>query len=150
MGSLRQTQFSSSQFCHGPSFVVLIALMSQSTQSIHLCFSLPLFLLPGGTTSRVFRPTYSWSRLFTCPNHLGLAFLHISVIFSTFSLSLELSFLTWCVAKRPFTLFIDRIYWSTNFIHNVLSLYDSQFYQPLNLYCILNFLNTLEQSFFGV
>ena len=48
VGSLWQTQFSFSLFC----------------QSIHLCFGLPLFLLPGGTISRVFLPTYSWSCLF--------------------------------------------------------------------------------------
>ena len=45
-------------------FVVPMALMSRLTQSIHLCFGLPLLLLPGGTISRVFLPTYSWSRLF--------------------------------------------------------------------------------------
>ena len=39
----------------------------------------PSLLLPGGTISRVFLPTYSWSRLFTWPNHLSLAFLHLSV-----------------------------------------------------------------------
>ena len=33
------------------SFVVLMALMSRLTQSIHLCFGLPRFLLPGGTIS---------------------------------------------------------------------------------------------------
>ena len=46
------------------SFVVPMALVSRLTQSIHLCFGLPLFLLPGGTISRVFLPTYSWSRLY--------------------------------------------------------------------------------------
>ena len=48
------------------SFVVPMAHMSRLTQSIHLCFVLPLFvlfLLPAGTISRVFLPTYSWSRL---------------------------------------------------------------------------------------
>ena len=55
------------------SFVVPMALMSRLTQSIHLCFRLPLFLLPGDTISRVFLPTHSWSRLFTWPNHLSLA-----------------------------------------------------------------------------
>ena len=51
MGSLRQTQFSSSQFCHGLHlyFVVPITLMSRLTLSIHLCFVLPRFPLPGGT-----------------------------------------------------------------------------------------------------
>ena len=38
-------------------FVVLIALMFRLTQSIHLCFGLPRFLLPGGTISRVCLPT---------------------------------------------------------------------------------------------
>ena len=44
------------------------------------------------------------SRLFTCTNHFILAFLHLSVIFSTISLSLMLSFLTWylSVAACPF------------------------------------------------
>ena len=72
--------------------------MSRLTQSIHLCFSLPRFLLPGGTISSVFLPTYSLSRLFTWPNHLSRAFLHLSAILSTFSLSLMLSFLTWSLS----------------------------------------------------
>ena len=59
------------------------------------------FILPGGTISRVFLPTYSWSSLFTCPNHLSFAFMYISVIFSTSSLSLMLSFLTWSVIVWP-------------------------------------------------
>ena len=42
--SLRHTQFSSSQFCHGPSsFVVPISLMSRLTQSTHLRSGLPFF-----------------------------------------------------------------------------------------------------------
>ena len=48
-----------------------MALMSRLTQSIHLRFGLPLFLLPGGTISRVFLLTCSWPRLFTWPNHLS-------------------------------------------------------------------------------
>ena len=52
MGLLRHTQFSSTQFCSWTSsFVVLMALVCRLTQSIHLCFGLPLFLLPGGTIS---------------------------------------------------------------------------------------------------
>ena len=82
-------------------FVVPMALMSRSTQSIHLCFGLPLFLLPGGTISRVFLPTYSRSRLPTWPNHLSLAFLHLSVMFSTFSFFLMSSFLTWSLSVWP-------------------------------------------------
>ena len=31
--------------------------VSRLTQSIHLCFGLPRFLLPGGTISRVFLPS---------------------------------------------------------------------------------------------
>ena len=70
------------------SFVVPIALMSRLTQSIHLCFGLPLLLhLPGGTISSVCLPTYSWCCVFTCANHL-VAFLPLSVLFSTFSLYL--------------------------------------------------------------
>ena len=83
------------------SFIVPMALMSQLTQSIHLCFGLPRFLLPGGIISRVFLPTYSWSRLLTYPNHLNFAFLHLSVIFSTLSLSLMSSFLTWSLSVWP-------------------------------------------------
>ncbi len=83
------------------SFVVPMALVSRLTQSIHLCFGLPLFLLPGCTISRVFLPTYSWSRLFAWPNHLNFAFLHISVMFSTFSFSLMTSFLTWSLSVWP-------------------------------------------------
>ena len=62
-----------------------MALMSQLTQSIYLCFGLPLLLLPGGTISVVYQPTISWSRLFPCPTHLSLFFLHLSVIFCSFS-----------------------------------------------------------------
>ena len=75
------------------SFVVPMALMSRLTQYIHLCFGLPLFLFPGGTICRVFLPTYCWSRLFTC-----IAFMHLSVMFSTFSLSMMSSFLTWSLS----------------------------------------------------
>ena len=39
------------------SFVVLMALVCRLTLSIHLCFVLPRFLLPGGTISRVCLPT---------------------------------------------------------------------------------------------
>ena len=63
----------------------MMVLMSRLTQSIHLYFGLPRFLLTGGTISRVFLPAYSWSRLLTCPPHLNLAFLHLSVTFSTLS-----------------------------------------------------------------
>ena len=69
--------------------------------AIHLCFGLPSFLLPGGTISRVFLPPYSWSRLFAWPNHLSRAFLHLSAILSTFSLSLMFSFLTWSLSVAP-------------------------------------------------
>ena len=75
--------------------------MSRLTQSIHLCFDLHRFLLPGGTVYRVFLPTYYWSRLLTWPNHLSLAFLHPSVMISTSSLSLMLSFLTWSLSVWP-------------------------------------------------
>ena len=78
-----------------------MALMSWLTQFIHLCFGLPRFLLPGCTISIVFLPTYSWSRLFTWPNHISRAFLHLSPILSTFSLSLMLSFLTWSLSVWP-------------------------------------------------
>ena len=44
---------------------------------------------------------YSWSRLFTWSNHLSLGFLHLSVMFSTFSLSLMSSFLTWSLSVWP-------------------------------------------------
>ena len=54
-----------------------------------------------GTISRVFLPTYSWSRLFTWPKHPSLAFLHLSVILSTFSLALVLSFLMWSLSVWP-------------------------------------------------
>ena len=55
VGSLQQTQFSSSQFCQSwtSSFLVPITFMFSLTST---CFGLPLFLLPGGTISRVFLP----------------------------------------------------------------------------------------------
>ena len=92
-----------SRFSRGPvSFSgVPIAIVSQLTQPKHLCFGRPLFLLPGGTISRVFLPTYSWSRPSTCPNHLSFAFLYLCVISSTSSLSLMLSFLTWSLIVWP-------------------------------------------------
>ena len=73
--------------------IVPIALRFRLTHSIHLCFGLPLprRLLPCGTISVDDRPTISWSRLCTCPNHLSLVFLHLSVMFSSFSISLMLS-----------------------------------------------------------
>ena len=43
----------------------------------------------------------TWSRLFTWPNHLNRAFLHLSAILSTFSLSLMFSFLTWSLSMWP-------------------------------------------------
>ena len=58
---------------------------------IHLCFGLPRLLLCGTISS-----VLSWSRIFTCPNHNSPVFLHLSVMFSTFSLSHQMSsFLTW-------------------------------------------------------
>ena len=71
-----------------------IDLITRLTHATHLCFVISLLILPGGTISSVCLLALSLSRLFACPNHLGLAFLHLSVIFSTFSLSLMLSFLT--------------------------------------------------------
>ena len=86
-------------------FVVPMALMSRLTQSNHLCFGLPSFLLPGGrpTISCVFLTTYSisWSRIFTCPNRPNFAFLHLSVIFYTFSLSLMSVCVTWSLSVWP-------------------------------------------------
>ena len=61
------------------SSAVPTALISGLTQSIHLCFGLSLFLLPQGTMSSISLPSYSWSRLFTCPNHLSIAYLHLSL-----------------------------------------------------------------------
>ena len=104
MGSLHAggTQFFSSQLCHArtSSSVVPIALMSLLTQSTHLCFGVPLLLLPGGTISRVVPPTYSCSRFFTCPNHLNLALMQLSVIFS---LCDHFSHGLLCVAACPST-----------------------------------------------
>ena len=83
------------------SFVVPVAVMSRLKQSTHLCFGHPRFLLPGGTISRVFLPKLSWFRLFTWSTHLSRAFLHLSAILSTFSLSLMFSFLTWSLSVWP-------------------------------------------------
>ena len=60
-----------------------------------------LFRSSSLSSPRIFLPMYSWSRLLTCPNHLNLAFLHLSVMFSTFSLSLMLSFLTRSLSVWP-------------------------------------------------
>ena len=83
------------------SFVVPMAMMSRLTQSIHLCFGLPRLLLTDSTISRVCLPTYSWSRLLTCPNHLNLAFLLLTVMFSTVSLSQIPPFRTWSLSMWP-------------------------------------------------
>ena len=80
---------------------VPIAIVSRLTQSTKLCFGRPLFLLPGGTMSRVFLPTYSWFRPYTCPNHLVIAFLYLFVILSTSCISLVLSFLAWSLSVWP-------------------------------------------------
>ena len=73
------------------SFVVPMALMARLTQSTHLCFGLLLFL-PGGTISSFFRHILGLvsSRVQTTSVALSCP----SVILSTFSLSLMLSFLT--------------------------------------------------------
>ena len=71
-----------------------MALMSRLTQSIYLCF--------GFFFSQVCIPTWSWSLLLTCPNQLRLPFLHLSVMFSTSSLSLMLAFLTRSLSVWPF------------------------------------------------
>ena len=72
--------------------------MSRLTQAIHLCFGLPSFSSPRWYH---LQSLTSWSRLFTWPNHLSLAFLHLSVMFSTFSLSLMSSFFTWFLSVWP-------------------------------------------------
>ena len=69
-----------------------------SLRQTRFCFGRPLFLLPDGSISRIFLPTNSWSRLFTWPYHISLAFLHLSVMFSAFSFSLMSSFLTWSLS----------------------------------------------------
>ena len=87
------------------SFVVLMALDHVPVLPVdtvpHLCFGFSRFLLTVGTISKVFLPTYSWYRLLTCPNHHNLAYLHLSVMFSTLSLSLMSSFLTWSLSVWP-------------------------------------------------
>ena len=55
VGSLQQTQFSSSQFCHGLHLLSQY-LLSRLTQSIHLCFGLPILLLSSTLYSA---PSYS-------------------------------------------------------------------------------------------
>ena len=106
-----------------------MALVTRLTQSIHLCFGLPLFLLPGGTISRV------WSGLFTWPNHLGLAFLHLSEMFSSFSLSLMSSFLTWSL-----------ILWPHAHLHIFISV-TSTFY-ILSMICLNNVLPSSKVNFY--
>ena len=78
-----------------PASSVLDTIISRLTQSIHLCFR--LYLLPGCGVSSVCIQTLSFSPV-SCPNHLILELLHLSVMFSTFSLSLMSSFLTWCLS----------------------------------------------------
>ena len=59
-GVVRQTHFSSSQFCHGLNLLSLLR-SSSSPKWYHQSLS----------------STCSWYRLFTCPNHLSLPFLHL-------------------------------------------------------------------------
>ena len=75
-----------------------MALMSRLTQAIHLCFGLPLFLLPGGTISRVFLLGLVSLRGQTTSVWLSW---HLSVMFSTFILSLMSSFFTWSLSVWP-------------------------------------------------
>ena len=66
---------------------------------------------------RVLLPTYSWSRLFTWPNHLSIAFLHLSVMFSTFSISLPLWFLTWSLSVWPHAYLAHLHFCHVQFLH---------------------------------
>ena len=97
------------------STVVPIALITRLTQSIHLCFVIFLLILPGGTISSVCHLTLAWSHLFTCPNHLSLAFMHLSVLFPTSSLSLMLPFLkcscsVWLATRSYLSLLTSYLY----------------------------------------
>ena len=103
-GSLRQTQFFSSQLLSWTSYLVVpMALMSRLTQSIHLCFGLPRFLLPGGTISRVCLPTYTVlvSPLYVAKPHESRFPAPLCDTLYTFSLSLMFSFLTWSLSVWP-------------------------------------------------
>ena len=71
------------------------SLVSVDSPSNSASVFLAFFSHPGATISRVFLPALSWSRLFTWPTHVSLAFLYIYVILSTDSRSLMSSFLTW-------------------------------------------------------
>ena len=90
VGSLRHTQFSFSQFCHGLrlSSFRWISCLDWHSPSISASVFL-FFFSPGGTISRVFLPTYSCSRPFTWPT--------ISVLLSCTSLLCSLlSVSSWC------------------------------------------------------
>ena len=51
----------------------------------------------------IFLPTYSWSHLLTYPNYINLAFLYLSVMFSTLNISLMSSFMimSWYLSVWP-------------------------------------------------
>ena len=94
VGSLRQKQFYSSQFCRGVH--LLSSDVSRLTQYTHLSnYELIfLFLFSQVVPMFVFRHNLD-------PNHLRLAFLYLYVMFSTFSFSQMLSFLTWSFRLWP-------------------------------------------------
>ena len=79
----------------GFKFSVILGDLTRNDPSVFLAFFSEVVPSP----ESFFR--HSRGRLFTWPNHLSLAFLHLFVIFSTFSLSLMLSFLTWTLSMWP-------------------------------------------------
>ena len=96
VGSLRQAQFSSNQFCHSSHVSV-----DTVHPSVMISASVFLFFFSRVVPSpeSLFRDSLVIAS--SCPNHLSIAFLHLSVIFSTFSLSQMLSFLTWSLSVWP-------------------------------------------------
>ena len=96
------------------SSVARIALVSLLTRSIHLRCDRTLLLLPGCTISNVCLPTKPWCRLFTSPNLLSLTFPYLSVLLSTFSLSLMLSFLTLHLLSLSYTRYLRNLHCNEN------------------------------------
>ena len=141
VGSLRQTQFSSSQFCHG------LHLVSCCPDSSHVSVDIvcPSLLRSSYSSSPRRNHLHSlssdvllvsglvWSRLLT-----RFASLHLSVIFSTFSPSLLSSFLTWSLSVWPHA--------HLHIFNSVTSSFFTRHEIPIPVFSVCIFLNQIRHQ----
>ena len=95
VGSLWQTEFSSSQFCRGHPPPLLRWFSRQISRSLSISALVFLFFFSRAVPSPVFVFPHILVLVSTCSNHLCLTFMHLSVFFSIVIRSLMFSFLTW-------------------------------------------------------